>query len=278
MTTASERSKREPEMSVFEHTLALIDSVGEPGFESAYFAVFDDLLGLWSCTAFSFRRHAPPKCIVAAGPNRQSALRVRNNAKRYVEHGYRDDPNLRFVQTLDDSGIEVRSLADAEFHDDSYRSRYFSNASTRDKVFILSAEKDRIIYANFYRGFFQRDFDDEDKNVLRKYARLCISLLRLHVKFGKHSSSEVFLDESRVKKTLRYRQVLDLLSKYEISPREAQICAKIVVGGTTQGISDELGISKNTVITHRRRAYEKLGVSNQNELFGKCFDVLSGEE
>lgn len=266
-------------MTVFEHALALIDSVGEPGFESAYFAVFDDLLDLWSCTAFSFRRHAPPKCIVAAGPNRQSALRVRNNAKRYVERGYRDDPNLRFVQTLvDESGIEIRSLADAEFHDDTYRSRYFSSASTRDKIFILSAEKDRVIYANFYRGFFQRDFDDEDKKTLRKYAKLCVSLLRLHVKCSKQSSAEVFLDESRIKKSLRYRQVLDLLSKYEISPREAEICAKIVVGGTTQGISAELGISKNTVITHRRRAYEKLGVSSQNELFGKCFDVLSGEE
>lgn len=265
-------------MSVFEHVLALVDSAGGPGFESAYFAVFDDLLDLWSCTAFSFRRHAPPKCIVAAGPNRQSALRVRNNAKRYVERGYRDDPNLRFVQALDESGMEIRSLADAEFHDDTYRSRYFNNASTRDKIFILSAEKDRIIYANFYRGFFQRDFDDEDKQVLRKYAKLCVSLLRLHVRSSRHSSEEVFLDESQVKKSLRYRQVLDLLSKYEVSPREAEVCAKIVVGGTTQGISTELGISKNTVITHRRRAYEKLGISNQNELFSKCFDVLSGEE
>ena len=56
---------------------------------------------------------------------------------------------------------------------------------------------------------------------------------------------------------------------------EAEICAMIVIGHTTQGISLDLGISKNTVITHRRRAYDKLGISSQNELFGKCFDTLS---
>jgi len=264
-------------MTVFEHALALVDSVGHPGFESAYFAVFDDLLDLWSCTAFAFRRHAPPRCIVATGPNKQAALRVRNNAQRYVERGYKDDPNLRFVQALDRSEIEIRSLADAEFNDDVYRSRYFSRASTRDKIFILSAEKDWVIYANFYRGNFQREFDDADKKKLRQYARLCVAVLRLQVRFNRPAAEEAFLDETRVQKQLRYQQVYDLLIKYQISPREAEICAMIVVGHTTQDISAELGISKNTVITHRRRAYEKLGVSNQNELFGKCFDVLSGE-
>lgn len=266
-------------MTVFEHALALVDAVGSLEFESAYFAVFDDLLGLWSCTAFEFRRHAPPRCIVAAGPNKQSARRVRNNAQRYVERGYKDDPNLRFVQALDDSDIEIRSLADAHFNDDSYRARYFGRASTRDKIFILSAEKDRVIYANFYRGNFQQDFDDEDKARLRQYARLCVALLRQHVRFSRRSAErpEAFLDETQAQKQLRYQQVCDLLSSYRISPREAEICAMLVVGYATQQISEELGISKNTVITHRRRAYEKLGVSNQNELFGKCFDVLSEE-
>ena len=48
MPTESERSNRQPRMTVFEHALALVDAVGSLEFESAYFAVFDDLLGLLS--------------------------------------------------------------------------------------------------------------------------------------------------------------------------------------------------------------------------------------
>ena len=264
-------------MTEFERILALVDSVGELEFENAYFTVFDDLLDLWSCTAFEFLRHAPPRCILAAAPNKKSVERVKSNAQRYVQRGYKDDPNLRFAETQANSSIEIRSLADAEFDDDAYRSRYFSRASTRDKIFILSADDDRVIYANFYRETFQPCFDDADKKKLQKYAKLCVSLLKRHIKFSENSVDvpQTFLDETQIQRQVRYQQVFELLSGYQISPREAEICTMIVIGHTTQGISLDLGISKNTVITHRRRAYEKLGICNQNELFGKCFDSLS---
>jgi DNA-binding CsgD family transcriptional regulator len=264
-------------MTEFERILSLVDSLGEPEFEAAYFAVFDDLLDLWSCTAFEFLRDAPPRCILAAAPNKQSVERVKSNAERYVQRGYKDDPNLRFVGETDSEGIEIRSLADANFDDDSYRSRYFSRARTRDKIFLLSADADRVIYANFYRETFQSCFDENDKKKLQKYAKLCISILRRHIKFIAHpvETEQIFFEETLVQRQFRHQQVLELLSGYPISPREAEICTKIVIGQTTQGISLDLGISKNTVITHRRRAYEKLGISNQNELFGKCFDSLS---
>ena len=58
-----------------------------------------------------------------------------------------------------------------------------------------------------------------------------------------------------------------------LSPREAEICAMILVGYTTLGISLNLEISINTVATHRKRAYKKLGIATQNELFCKCFEV-----
>lgn len=264
-------------MNGFERILALTETVGEAEFEAAYFAVFDDLLDLWSCTAFEFQRDSVPHCILAAAPNEQSVKRVKSNAQRYVQRGYKDDPNLRFIETQSNSSVEIRSLADANFNDDSYRARYFGRASTRDKIFILSAEEDRVIYANFYRGNFQPGFSEEDKNKLQKYAKICVSLLKRHVKFASDAGRkpQSFFEESTIGRELRFQQVLELLSTYDISPREAEICTLIVIGHTTQGISLDLGISKNTVITHRRRAYEKLGISSQNELFGKCFDTLS---
>jgi DNA-binding CsgD family transcriptional regulator len=48
-----------------------------------------------------------------------------------------------------------------------------------------------------------------------------------------------------------------------LSLRERQVCARIAVGLTADGIGADLGVSPSTVVTLRKRAYEKLGVHNR---------------
>lgn len=44
------------------------------------------------------------------------------------------------------------------------------------------------------------------------------------------------------------------------------VAAGVVAGLTADEIGDWLGIAATSVITHRKRAYERLGVANQREL------------
>ena len=55
-------------------------------------------------------------------------------------------------------------------------------------------------------------------------------------------------------------------SPYKLSRREHQVAELICLGMTTTGISLELGISENTVLTYRKRIYGKIGISSQREL------------
>ena len=48
--------------------------------------------------------------------------------------------------------------------------------------------------------------------------------------------------------------------------REAEVCSRIVYGLSTVGISLELNISEETVMTYRKRAYQRLGIATQREL------------
>lgn len=48
-----------------------------------------------------------------------------------------------------------------------------------------------------------------------------------------------------------------------LSPREWEILAAIADGGTNEEIARALGISPNTIKTHIRRCYRKLGVSTR---------------
>jgi DNA-binding CsgD family transcriptional regulator len=73
-----------------------------------------------------------------------------------------------------------------------------------------------------------------------------------------------------------YRAVCDVLfnSGHGLTPREAEVCASIALGRKVAGTSRKLNISAHTVATHRKRAYSKLGISSQNELFACFFDSL----
>jgi DNA-binding CsgD family transcriptional regulator len=52
-----------------------------------------------------------------------------------------------------------------------------------------------------------------------------------------------------------------------LSAREAAVCARIVTGYSNEAIALDLDLSFHSIRTYRRRAYAKLRVTSQNELF-----------
>ncbi|WP_158969707.1 helix-turn-helix transcriptional regulator [Chachezhania sediminis] len=62
----------------------------------------------------------------------------------------------------------------------------------------------------------------------------------------------------------------------ELTARESQVCARILYGMSTCGISLDLGIGKESVVTYRKRAYRRLVISSQRELliwYLDCYDA-----
>ncbi|MET4092535.1 DNA-binding CsgD family transcriptional regulator [Bradyrhizobium sp. S3.5.5] len=61
-----------------------------------------------------------------------------------------------------------------------------------------------------------------------------------------------------------------------LTPREQDVCRRILLGFSSEAISQALGISLHSTLTYRKRAYERLGISSQNELFAIVLGLLSG--
>ncbi|WP_413818536.1 helix-turn-helix domain-containing protein [Sphingobium sp.] len=51
-----------------------------------------------------------------------------------------------------------------------------------------------------------------------------------------------------------------------LTKRERLVCGFTLAGYTAEGISLILGIGRSTIITYRRRAYSRLGISNVNQM------------
>jgi DNA-binding CsgD family transcriptional regulator len=61
-----------------------------------------------------------------------------------------------------------------------------------------------------------------------------------------------------------------------LSRRELAVAARVLAGMTSEGIALDLGIGLQSVLTYRKRAYAKLGVSGQRQLFALALRPYRG--
>lgn len=60
-----------------------------------------------------------------------------------------------------------------------------------------------------------------------------------------------------------------------LSKRECEVCARIVYGMSMKEIARDLGISSETGVTYRKRAFLRLGVANRAELLRRLLECPS---
>ena len=56
-----------------------------------------------------------------------------------------------------------------------------------------------------------------------------------------------------------------------LTKRELSVCALALAGTTIEGTALNLGLKNTSVITYRKRAYGKLGISSINEMFSLIY-------
>ncbi len=115
--------------------------------------------------------------------------------------------------------------------------------------------------------------------MLEGVSRLLCTLLAKHHAMVKPSTMSLcpnneMSDDFRSDLKDRVRCAL-LKEDVGLTPKEAAICAAIALGQTATGIGFDHGISMNTVATHRKRAYAKLGIGSQNELFARYYESIT---
>ena len=68
-----------------------------------------------------------------------------------------------------------------------------------------------------------------------------------------------------------------LSKEFDLTRRQEQILRMVFEGNSNQEIAEKMHISANTVKTHLRHIYEKLHVSNRQEILQKIADETKQE-
>lgn len=230
--------------------LAVLEQLGSAGFYDAFLDWLQREFGTEQCMVFYCPDgHQVSTLIYKDYAHAASGKRL---AEAYIsERHYLQDPNFRTLKTIAPGEIEIVRFnsvsGDMGLH---YRKEFFETPGFTDKISTIRGTAQGNYYINLYRrapGFDQR-FDDDAFN--RRVCALISILVSKHFE----------LNDS-----LRQEGPLAFLSE-----REQQVCRLVLQGKKNEAIAAELAIAASSVITYRKRAYEKLGISSRSQLFALC--------
>ena len=103
---------------------------------------------------------------------------------------------------------------------------------------------------------------------LTSISRFLANLIRLH-------SARLAVGEA-----MRHNEGSDLAERLvtlldaRLTVRETMVLSRILKGLQTEGIALDLNVKPASVVTFKQRAFGKLGITTQAELFARCITVL----
>lgn len=228
----------------------LVAALGSADFAEVFQASLHDGFGVDHVVVFTFDPRVRAGTLATVG--RIGAGLAARLARDYAEAGWFErDPNLPAIRAAGPAPTTLaKPLARRPYALD-YRRRFFEAADIVDKLACsVRAPDGCILYANFHRLSDSGPFETERRAALERHFGLLSAAL------------------------IRHRQLVTAARRLHptgagfavLTPREREVCAGILSGLTSNGIALALGVSRNTVLTLRRRAYARLGIASQAEL------------
>ena len=262
----------------FEPVEELVSLIGSDEFGPRFYRILDRLIGIDHCTVFACSEHGP-RMIVAEAQTEKAARHVRSLAQRYVREAHSDDPVWGRIQSAQPRDCSAFLLSPEDFANKVYQDEFYIKPNIRHELALTGYSNRHRVYAGFYRENGRDKFADDNVEMVKRCGPLILQVLDKHSELMRYrkmvSGSPPSGPIGREELFQKVQQALARNNRF-LTPREAEICASIVLGHTVLGISLNLGISVNTVATHRKRAYAKLQISSQNELFARYFSIVEG--
>lgn len=133
----------------------------------------------------------------------------------------------------------------------------------KERLSVIQHESSSVFAINFYRHVHQRPFTDAHLSDLAALAPVLLTLVQKQIALA---SPKVSNDVREVRNVSNWVGKLKALNP-ALSDREADVCARLLMGMTQDGIASDLGLSLATVKTYRNRAFARLGIHFKSQLF-----------
>ncbi|GAB2185515.1 helix-turn-helix transcriptional regulator [Roseibium sp. LAB1] len=223
------------------HIEACLADLGTDRFAQAFVA-YVETLGVDQIMVFAIDK-TQARCLLSWHFSR-SAL-AGKLAETYLDGWFLKDPLLPDLMAAPPQSVTLSRLDEIEGRMSAdYRRLFFENPGMLAKTTLLAVGERLRLFVSLYQGDATAPLCDPD------LARLAGRLALMH--FEKASDTDVPPPLAA------------------LSDRERSVCLGILSGRKAEAIAADLDVAPSTVITYRKRAYAKLGVTSRAGLFAIC--------
>jgi DNA-binding CsgD family transcriptional regulator len=239
-------------------------AIGRPTFPQALIGTLRDVAEVGHCMVFSFTGERSARCLLDIGN-----IPIGNDLGiAYSQHFHLADPNRDtiFGRQTSAAPIVLPNFARG-MYSANYRKIFFDDSRIVDKFATAIWVDDTCFYVNFYRITSQGRFNPDQLAQLSRIAPAVSAAVARH--FQQAGSPEP--DPVQRLKTL----IATSQPFAHLTGREREVCLRILSGFSSEAISADLDIGLQSTLTYRKRAYHKLGISSQSELFAIVLRLLA---
>lgn len=252
--------------TVFDANLAtraqvarLIETIGRPDFADTVMEVISRFMPAAHFAALLQVGKSGVQVVAAASRSRDDTSST--IAQVYAQQYFRNDPARR--ANWGDQAVQHVALTHLRSRDLShspYRRECYDKPGIIERLSVICENGDCVDSLNFYRTHQEGPFEAADYDIAIETAALLLPFIQRHRDIIASPAA------NRSEMLTRFARRLQSLPN-RLAQREIEVCARALIGMSVEATALDLSIRPTSVMTYRRRAYQKLSISSQNELF-----------
>jgi DNA-binding CsgD family transcriptional regulator len=246
-------------MSQHPHQQALagvIGAIGSRSFDADALAQLNDgVLQAASWSVYQVWRDRPPVLHLSA--SRGVADTTRDCFAAYRDGLYRRDCSFDRVRAVRPGHAAVLLMRADDAPNADHREIIYRRHRVLERLSVAALQDDGSLLAlNLYHHAHQGSFDAGERANLEGIAPLLLAAVRRHLALAADPPGS----PGDTRAALAQRCTA-------LTPRELDVCERLLRGWSHDGIAADLGLSVATVKTYRARAFDRLGLHFRSELF-----------
>jgi DNA-binding CsgD family transcriptional regulator len=251
-------------LEMFAEVLA---AVGTPRLYKLLLDALQNLAPVDDLTILTLETGQPLQLLGLA--SRSNAGVLRSLTRDYVAEHHAQDPNFSdLAHTTRSRRVIVRRHDFSRLKTKAYQIRFYTSVGVVDKISYIWRSGRTAYYVNLYRNVSSGLYTTAEVQALTAISRFLANLIRLH-------GARMAVGEA-----MRHNEGEDLAERLvtlldaRLTVRETMVLSRILKGLQTEGIALDLNVKPASVVTFKQRAFGKLGITTQAELFARCIAAL----
>lgn len=218
------------------------------------------------CTIFAYEFGNRPRTVSVA--DHRGGRFLRDVADTYARLFYVLDGNQSIVTGAvmkhPGSSLVLHWQSSADIAHDGYRHACYARPGVSDRLsLLLQPAADIWLSVNLYRARDAGHFQPREIELVETLAPLIGHAAKHH--YSLCGQSQMGIPQMML---ARLRGLCPELSK-----RELDTLRGVLEGLTAVAIAEQMGVKPSSVVTYRKRAFHRLGLSSQRQLFALCIGL-----